>query len=219
MKFESGDFIESRLRLLMKDSRYQEFNYSFEFLNTIETDAILFIGFNPSVGKNEDISQTYLRRELKEKTKMYPYFNKMEEISIHCDNVPWTHLDLLYYKKNEQETIYEILKKDFGVDYIKGQLDITRELIFEKALPKVIIVSNALAGKILGKESTKVNSREMKLKKVCFNYPFKFDSNLGTDKWENIPVFFCSMLSGGRALDNGSYERLKWHIKKSLNQL
>lgn len=31
-----------------------------------------------------------------------------------------------------------------------------------------------------------------------------------------IPLFFSGMLTGQRALDNGSFERLKWHIKKAV---
>src|SRR3989338_1375799 len=31
-----------------------------------------------------------------------------------------------------------------------------------------------------------------------------------------VPIFFSSMLSGQRALDTGSYERLVWHIKQAV---
>lgn len=52
------------------------------------------------------------------------------------------------------------------------------------------------------------------------NFAFKFDNNIGThiitepEILASVPVFFTSMLSGQRALDIGSFERLKWHINK-----
>jgi hypothetical protein len=61
-------------------------------------------------------------------------------------------------------------------------------------------------------------------KGVWMDFDFEFDENLGTHKivnnseLENVPVFFTSMLSGQRALDNGSYQRLIWHIKYVLNK-
>ncbi|MEY3784343.1 MAG: hypothetical protein RLZZ230_665 [Candidatus Parcubacteria bacterium] len=33
---------------------------------------------------------------------------------------------------------------------------------------------------------------------------------------KKVPVFFTSMLSGQRALDRWSYERLVWHIKQAV---
>ena len=45
----------------------------------------------------------------------------------------------------------------------------------------------------------------------------QYDKALGVDMYEvngkRIPVFFSGMLSSAHALDNGSYERLLWHIK------
>lgn len=48
---------------------------------------------------------------------------------------------------------------------------------------------------------------------------FKWDEELGTYTYKNNPFFFSSMLTGQRALDNGSFERLVWHIKKVKSKL
>ena len=54
---------------------------------------------------------------------------------------------------------------------------------------------------------------------------FTFDNNLGTYRIVNhpnlndTPIFFTSMLTGQRALDLGSYERLVWHIGFVLDEL
>ena len=48
----------------------------------------------------------------------------------------------------------------------------------------------------------------------------EFDDTIGTYRIINNPdfkdtiVFFSGMLTGQRALDNGSFERLKWHLNK-----
>lgn len=64
------------------------------------------------------------------------------------------------------------------------------------------------------------------IKHIIFGWGwnFEFCTELGTHKiirhktLNGTPVFFTSMLSGQRALDNGSKERLIWHIGKILNQ-
>ncbi|MEK7256563.1 MAG: hypothetical protein AAB316_17540, partial [Bacteroidota bacterium] len=48
---------------------------------------------------------------------------------------------------------------------------------------------------------------------VWMDLDFQMDKTIGTPRWEDIPVFFTSMLAGQRALDKGSFERLKWHLK------
>ena len=54
-------------------------------------------------------------------------------------------------------------------------------------------------------------SKQMKLK---LNDKLKWNSKIDTYLFnKSIPMFFSGMLSGQRALDIGSYERLIWHIK------
>lgn len=107
------------------------------------------------------------------------------------------------------------MKQEGGVDFIYQQLMVSKELI-EHIKPKAIVVSNTLARRFLGKEMN-----EEKTLGVWMGYEFVFDKNIGTDVIQNgalrgTPVFFSSMLSGQRALDNGSKERLIWHLNKVL---
>ena len=52
----------------------------------------------------------------------------------------------------------------------------------------------------------------------------KFDEEIGTHRitgknnLQGTPIFFTSMLTGQRALDLGSYERLIWQIKYVLEK-
>ena len=49
------------------------------------------------------------------------------------------------------------------------------------------------------------------------------EEDLGVDLYvvngKRMPVFYSGMLSGAHALDNGSYERLLWHIRYVMAHL
>ena len=198
------------LDAIRSDSKFDGFKtFCYAFPTHLETEAILFLGINPSESENQPL---YFKYKLEQRGNENPYFKKMEDISIFCKN-PWTHLDLFHFRKTNQEEIYQILESENGVAYLWEQLQLTGKLIKE-AFPKVIVVSNALAGIFLGKEQDKQRNIN-----VWLGYDFVFDDKLGTYRWNNIPVFFSGMLSGQRALDKGSYERLRWHIKKCLLEM
>ena len=97
----------------------------------------------------------------------------------------------------------DLFKNELSRDFFEQQLIISKEII-EMTKPKVIIVNNSLA-------------------RDYFQFETLFDKLIGTPRiinnqvLEGTPVFFTSMLTGQRALDLGSYERLKWHIKQVLS--
>ena len=108
---------------------------------------------------------------------------------------------MLFYQETAQNSFHEIEKANGGKEFIATQLQITKQIL-EKAKPKVIVVSNTLARKLFT-ENLSLN---------CV-----FDNEIGTHRineglLKGTPVFFTSMLTGQRALDNGSFERLQWHI-------
>ncbi len=123
---------------------------------------------------------------------------------------------MLFLRETNQKYIDTICKNyPEGLNFIWQQLLVTKEIL-EELSPKVIIVSNTKARLFLGKE-------RIKDRNIWLGYDFVFDDEIGTDRIMNkdsklygIPVFFTSMLSGQRAIDNGSFERLKWHIKRVI---
>ena len=80
-------------------------------------------------------------------------------------------------------------------------------IIVDGARTRAIVVVNALAshlirtGRALG--------------------ALDYDDVLGVDMYkigdERVPVFHSGMLSGAHTIDNGSFDRLIWHIKYVLN--
>lgn len=179
-------------------------------------NAILFIGINPSYPKKNPAPGNHFVNH-DENKKIYKYFTRFKEISDEIQH-PWAHLDLLYFRETKQKYIWKLLKENNGGDFVYEQLMLSKEMIF-KAEPKIIVVSNTLARHFMGFE--KSEDRE---KGVWMDFDCSFDNDLGTHRLTNTelkdtPIFFTSMLTGQRALDNGSFKRLVWHINFVLEKL
>ena len=173
----------------------------------IHTNSLMFIGINPSFNGDEN-SFFYNNNQIE--SQIHPYFRKFQQISEILD-IPWTHFDLLFVRETQQNEIEKIFSLQNGVEFIFQQLQISKEVI-ELARPKIIVVNNSLARKYFGLEKDIIKNENL-----WMNFNFDFDPKIGTylisdGILKNTPVFFTSMLTGQRALDKGSYERLIWHI-------
>lgn len=188
-------------------------------------NSILFIGINPSYKKGSLDKDSYfinLDQEGKniQNGKQYPYFKKFVQITEELNELQnlnkklkWSHIDLLFHRETRQSFINNLEKETTGKDFIIEQLKVSEKIILQSN-PKIIIVSNTKARDYLKSKNSK----------IPMSFKFKFDSKLGTDIIVNngnlngVPVFFTSMLTGQRALDNGSYQRLIWHINYVINK-
>ena len=194
-----------------------------------ETECeLLFIGINPAFDlKNPEWKDSYTRPH-ETADKHLPYFKSFVNISneIREDynwKGKWTHLDVFAFRETNQKYIEtDLLKKDNteGIAFLYDQLMLAKDRILH-IQPKVIVVSNALARMFMGKQ--RFEDPQGKEYGVWMGFRFEFDKNMGTDvitepdELKGTHVFFTSMLSGQRALDNGSKERLIWHVAKVLN--
>lgn len=124
---------------------------------------------------------------------------------------------MLVFRETQQSFIKRsLLRKESGREFVQKQLGIAKKII-EHLNPKIIVVSNTQARAFIGAD--KYYNPNVKYGNVSMGYEFDFDINKGTHKikGEFTPyVFLTSMLSGQRALDKGSRERLVWHINKTL---
>lgn len=182
---------------------------------------LFFIGINPAFNENiNPITTDFYYNNVSGGSKevMNKYFWKFEDISSKL-GFEWSHIDLLFIRELEQSKINEIITTNEGAQFIYHQLIITKKII-EKAKPKVIVVNNSLARQLLG-----FHQNDAGTEGVWMGYKFEFDDIIGTPKiinessLANVPVFFTNMLTGQRALDIGSYERLIWHIKFALERI
>lgn len=197
---------------------------------TVDKNSLLFIGVNPSFRKGSVIHENekpigFYPAEFNKKIKDIPYFEKMRNLAEYCES-DWTHLDLFFIRETKQELI-ENLSYD-SIEFLNAQLKISFEII-KRANPKLIIVSNALASEFFGK---KKETKHRELDKIWKGIDLYFEQNIwkkestfnseiGTYQIELnnnlVPIIFSGMLSGQRALDIGSFERLKWQVKMILN--
>ena len=224
MKVSIKSVVHQRLVKLFSDPAYAEFEFisrGFACVEEVEANSILFVGINPSYTQKaspaEEIGEYY---QLQQEGN-YRYFKKFEEISKSL-NLPWSHLDLLCCRETNQKSVEALINSELGRSFILKSLEIGLDAI-RASKPHIIVVQNSLARRLLGKdrhEDSKGNLHE-----VWANLEMQFDPKKGTDVLGNsipeikgVPIFFTSMLTGQRALDRGSFERLVWHMNYVLSK-
>lgn len=189
---------------------------------SIETNSVLFVGCNPSLLKDKiivDKQIEFYNIKIDNEIKDIPYFTKIKDVVSKCDNPVWSHLDMLFLRETNQKIVEKLASSN--VEFIHEQLDIVFDII-ERASPRLIVVANALAVEFFGKKKAKHESFDTIWKGYNLDFGKDFDNEIGTYKinigGRMTPVIFTGMLSGQRALDLGSYERLIWQIKMILNK-
>ncbi len=220
-KFKNND--------IFSDPKFQYRKYPL-LPEIVNENCLLFIGMNPSFRKGSIIPEDKkpIGFYLKQENQDISYFEKMKDIAKYC-KTEWTHLDLFFIRETSQKLIESLSYDKEGIEFLNAQLKISFEII-EKANPKLIIVANALASEFFGK---KKETKHRNLDKIWQGLDFYFDNNI----WEKettfnseigtyniklnenlVPIIFSGMLSGQRALDIGSFERLKWQTKMILQK-
>lgn len=183
------------------------------------TPAVVFVGLNPSFTEREarscgerPITDTAVlvsgggREQLCDST-VVPRSAYYDHFTAFIDGTSishWAHLDLFAIRETNQWLVRTALGLD-GVwtDFADRQFAIFRETL-DLLHPPVIVVGNALASHIL-------RSR-LDLGQLCPENGCHFAQIGGRP----TPIFFSGMLTGQRALDVHSRERLIWHVKKIL---
>lgn len=224
--------------LWVKYSEKHPFTQLFPLLyKPFEENRILFIGLNPSFDKSKilkhgtnagiiksenDLEELYNwsnvpSRDLIDKIialdkciiEKHSYYKPLQRISEFL-KLKMEAIDLFVFRKTKQLDIKNYIKfvndKIEMDSFFTEQVNIALDLI-NNMNPRLIVVVNAFASDIIKsvwKEWITDFSRDKG------HHFFK----LSTDK--EIPVFFSGMLSGQRALDKYSRERLKWHLRKAL---
>lgn len=188
------------------------------------TNCILFIGLNPSFSLNGfkkitrgtefegiDVKSYFsfanVRKHMNEIIKIeqlarqkYPYFNQIKAISAFLD-LPWEHLDLCQERlTNQSKFVRKYLKRGELSPLANDQFKLAWNTI-SVLKPCIIVVINARASQII---------RDKSKKELQYHQSQGFHTIELGDR--TVPIFFSGMLSGQRALDIGSYERLKWHM-------
>lgn len=199
--------------------------FVFQFDEDEKDCDLLFIGINPAY-KDDGSSWTGSYPRSNESDELIrAYFRPFVSISKELRDDynwkgQWTHLDVFAFRETNQKYIEtDLLKNEVSVAFLYEQLMVAKERILH-IKPKVIVVSNALVRMFMGKQRFEAEGKEYG---VWMGLRFEFDHEIGTDvitepaELKGTHVFFTSMLSGQRALDNGSKQRLVWHVARALN--
>lgn len=187
----------------------------------LEGDRLLFVGLNPSwptrLQAHESISNFYswlnrskfdyeqamqFERDVRNPRKPYAYFKPFIAIADYV-GVEWEDIDLYFYREKSQDAFNARITSDwheFGI----AQVELSTRLIKE-AEPRIIVIANALASRIFCEKFNPQFSEE-------------YGCHITTLTSNPVPTFLGSMLSGQRAMDVYSRERLMWHIKKVYNE-
>lgn len=225
-KIYTKNLFKERIKAIWEDQEFIEDEVLKELIkrgvvlqNEISTNSILFVGINPSFNSKKGLANNDFNSandgfysNTDGHIDQNPYFKKFIDISNKVE-LDWVHTDLLFFRETNQKFVNLLLKNAIGKKFIQTQLEVSKQIIIQSK-PKVIIVSNSLARDLMGTE-----------KEHYMGFEIAFDSEMGTHKinnveeLRNVPIFFTSMLTGQRALDNGSYARLVWHIQYALNYL
>lgn len=223
--FNVEKFVKKDIENVWKKYREYYFSkYPPVTVKRIPCNSIIFIGLNPSLSKInlENIkNNSNLKLESYElssnKEENHRYFYKFADIAGKLHQ-KWGHIDLLYYRNTRQKNIENMLRKTEKPEsnFITCQFKVANKLIntiIEKAKPKLFVVNNALVRRILFQDL-----KQKKKTNIWTKTDFVWNENIGTYNFKKIPFYFTSMLTGQRALDNGSLERLIWQIELFTNK-
>lgn len=187
--------------------------------------APLFVGLNPSHSlrddgllavrdpHREDLTEARGREVVARENRvlgrdgdpLHAYYRKFDDLA---GQAGWNHVDLIAVRHTNQAE----LKSALGIEddgrcpdpFVNAQIDVVIRLV--SALePTVVVVVNAFA-------ATMVQARQ--------DARLEWDDNLGhhvqPTQSRPTPWFFSGMLTGQRALDNHSFRRLRWHVRRAL---
>lgn len=182
--------------------------------------CLLFIGMNPSFKEGQSPVPGDNRYKpdypLTDK-QIHQYFNTPRNIANEM-HLPFGHHDLFPIRETSQKIIEGMFddtlvpKKDYKEFITKSLLWSEKSIISCK--PKAIVVINAFASRIFF--DCYINGKRL----LDFIPVVKWNEELGVDfvriEGRMVPLLFSGMLSGQRALDNQSENRLKWHIRHIL---
>ncbi|MBP1638439.1 MAG: hypothetical protein H6Q17_22 [Bacteroidetes bacterium] len=220
------NIVEERINALWQTYKSRDFcKYPPLSVSEVPDEGIIFIGLNPSLDKNVKNVSVSPDANIEfyplgvHKTENYAYFKKFSDIADKVQ-LPWGHLDLLYMRETKQQGIRHLLEVEDGINFIYQQLMVSKDILvnlLNEKKPLIFVVNNTLSRDFLGKDRPLDYSDDQQ---HWMDFRFKWSNELGTYLYNGHPFFFCSMLTGQRALDIGSYERLIWHIdfvKQKMN--
>ena len=216
-----NDKYNSKLRKIWNENSVNSLaKYAPCFFAQLKKSKLTFVGLNPSFPKRkkEKNEAAYIWNKLSESQKdqliieeqnnfgsYKPYYRKFRQISNeicgsdHTSN--WNHLDVFAVRETKSKVLMDYINLNKTDLFIRHQLSLFRELLIELK-PSTVVVCNANASRII-----------KELFALVYNIEFGFFESKNSDL--SNPFHLGCMVSGTRAMDIFSFQRLIWHIKKT----
>ena len=198
------DYEETYSKLASQWEKYAQRGY--DIIDKVQKEGLLLVGINPSFDESFEGPCASIVRESENGGYQHPYFVKPRRLNDEIGISSLSHIDMFSIRTRHQKVVRNIINDDASQQFVEKQLTLFHRII-NGTSPRAIVVINALASIII--------------KNALGN--LKRDEDMGVDMYrigeKQVPVFFSGMLSGGHPIDNGSYERLVWHIKYVLANL
>lgn len=180
----------------------------YDIIDKVQKEGLLLVGINPSFDASFKGSCASVVRDSGNGGYQHPYFVKPKKLNEEIGISRFSHVDMFSVRSRPQHVVQDIVNDADSQEFVEEQLGLFRKIV-NGASPRVIVVINAFAsnliraGRALG--------------------PLDYDEDLGVDMYKigekRVPVFYSGLLSGARVVDNGSFDRLIWHIKYVLFML
>lgn len=193
----------------------------------MEPGKLLFVGLNPSHDQRHDnlysiniepgaepLSKqqgaVVLRRDKESMGlhggKLHKYFSLFSQFEPE-----WNHIDLFAIRHTKQDDVVSALRlnedAEFSSSFVREQLELAFDLMIALR-PPVVVVVNAFGSTIV--------KRHLLRQEPSFAMDDETGFYWATLNGRRVPFFFSGMLTGQRAIDTHSRERLIWHVRRAL---
>ena len=189
--------------------RWKEYaERKYDIINKVQKDGLLLVGINPSFDESFVGPCEGEVRDSEKEGYRHPYFTKPKKLNEEIGVSSFSHVDMFSVRSRPQHVVQDIVSDPDSQEFVEEQLKLFR-MIVDGASPRAIVVVNALASHLI-KTGRALGALD-------------YDEVLGVDMYKigekRVPIFYSGMLSGAHAVDNGSFDRLIWHIKYVLCML
>ena len=198
------DYEESYSKLGHRWKDYVQRNY--DIIDKVQKDGLLLVGINPSFDESFKGPCEGEVRDSENGGYRHPYFTKPKKLNKEIGISRLSHVDMFSIRSRHQYVVQDIVNDPDSQEFVEEQLRLFRMMV-DGASPRAIVVVNALAGHLI-RSGRALGALD-------------YDEELGVAMYKigdkRVLVFYSGMLSGAHTIDNGSFDRLIWHIKYVLN--
>ena len=156
--------LNTRLTSIWENHPFEERLFSPMYPEKINSNSILFLGLNPSVSGKPKIDNkptswymdfnTSFEKSCDKPHRHFEKFFQLKDLISNKtkESFSYSYMDLLYWQETNSKKVKEKIDTSFIIEQAKLSVE-----IISKLKPRLVIVSNSLAGEILYKHRVPIN--------------------------------------------------------------